>query len=100
MSQGKFILKSIGLGCLIYSGVGFLIAFAIINSNNNHHPHSMIELLYFFLPLIGAITGIVLGFLMSSMKEIYDIRKVRKQLLIGIPFSIGLLFLWVFFMIE
>lgn len=98
MSQTKFIIKSIGIGMLLYIITGFLLAVIINVGSEPAHPHSMTGLLYFFLPVIGAITGIVLGFFLSLREETQSIKLIKKKLLKSVPYSLALLVLFVFLM--
>ncbi|WP_103866419.1 hypothetical protein [Aquimarina sp. I32.4] len=89
-----FVIQSIGIGFGIYTITGVLLASILVYILRSDHAHSMEEILYVFVPLIGAIAGILLGFVVSIMNiNTYSVRRVTKQLLIAIPFCI-VLFFW------
>lgn len=93
MKNFYFILKSLGIGLVIYSITGFLLACVLVQFFNSDHPHVMVGLLYLFIPGAGAIFGLSLGLILSlfNMKK-YSISRITKQLIIGVPFSIIIFF--------
>ena len=81
----KFItfFQSLFKGFLLFSLLGFVIAFIFIElvSNEPHHPHTMIHLLYLFLPLIGAGMGVTTAMLYFLM----GVRNINRKLIYSMP---------------
>lgn len=83
--EKKFItlFQSLLKGFLLFSLLGFVLAFIFVElvSNKPHHPHSMIHLLYFFLPLIGAGMGVTIAMLYFLM----GVRNINRKLIYSMP---------------
>ena len=85
----SFTIKSMVLFCI----AGCLFA-SIWNVewNGQHHPHSMVDLLYIWFGLLGIIIGIIIGLILSSSNK----TNLNKKLVSGSIIYLILIALWWF----
>lgn len=90
--KGKLLLILITIlkGLILCMIVGYITAYFIIVNNGEVHPHGMIELLYVWLSLGGAITGIIVGLILA----IFETKNINIKLLIGSLIFIVIILLW------
>ncbi|TSE04317.1 hypothetical protein [Aquimarina algiphila] len=101
MKNFYFIIKSMGVGLLVYSIAGLILACVLVNVFSSDHPHSMEHLLYLFIPGIGSIVGLSLGLILSILNlKTYTITRVLKQLIISVPIGVIVFFIVVEFFLS
>ncbi len=86
-----YVFFSIIKGVVLYGLFGYLIAYVILLMKDSHHPHSMIGLLYVFLPLFGA----GFGSLVSVANLLFFKKNINTILLYFLPVYPLLLLLFV-----
>jgi len=93
-----FTFQTIFKGFTLYSIVGYLLASIIIfyiqYKNGEPHSHNMLELLYLWLSLSGAITGSFIGLILSLLNKV----SINKKLILGAILYTIISFIWLQFL--
>ena len=90
LNKTPLVIYTLSKAIFIFSLFGFILAYIIISRRENH-PHSMIGLLYIFLPTFGTILGLLLGLIFLFFKA-----KHTNKLLISIAIVISTMILCTF----